>query len=453
SASSKLLYSGLRYFLRGRVTAARDAVRETRALEAHVAPGLIRRVATVVSVPPGTSLGARAVRSEFALRAYGAMAASAGGAAWRVVSPDEARGLVPSIAPEARGRAASIASEPRGTFVLTDEAQLDDTRLVLATALAAADLGAAVINHARVTAIAPEREHVRLAVRGPEGEISVVAKSVVNASGAWIDVVRRMEDPHAVPIARLVKGVQVVLSVDEPWGTALSIAGDADRIAMPWHGGLLVGVAEAPFDGPLGDHTATEADIDRALIVASELLPAAAARRDRIRAVSAGLYVHPRDDARVRQDTVTSVGRLGVVTIAGGTLTTHRLGAMDALQLLPERVRPAKRPPSLATIVAAAPALQRATISPSTMAHLASMYGDRVADVLAVAEGDATALERIHPDGPDIWAQVRYAIATELATTVDDITDRRTSLRWRGLADETVRERIARMLLPRLVPS
>ena len=34
-----------------------------------------------------------------------------------------------------------------------------------------------------------------------------------------------------------------------------------------------------------------------------------------------------------------------------------------------------------------------------------------------------------------------------------DITDRRTSLRWRGLADEATRERIARMLLPRLVPS
>jgi glycerol-3-phosphate dehydrogenase len=73
--------------------------------------------------------------------------------------------------------------------------------------------------------------------------------------------------------------------------------------------------------------------------------------------------------------------------------------------------------------------------------------------VLAHAASDPAALERIHPGGPDIWAQVRHATACELAVGVDDVVDRRTTLGWRGLADETTRERIARVLLATPVPA
>jgi glycerol-3-phosphate dehydrogenase len=126
---------------------------------------------------------------------------------------------------------------------------------------------------------------------------------------------------------------------------------------------------------------------------------------------------------------------------------------MDALQLLPARVRPRARRPTGEVLVARGPETTKAPVSPGTLAHLASVYGDRTDEVLAIASTDPSAFDRIHPDGPDVWAQVRYAISNEYAMTVDDITDRRTSLKWRGLADESIRERIARLLLPRLVPS
>ena len=57
--------------------------------------------------------------------------------------------------------------------------------------------------------------------------------------------------------------------------------------------------------------------------------------------------------------------------------------------------------------------------------------------------------ERIHPDGPEIWAQVVYARDQEWARTVDDVLRRRTTVTIRGLDTEPVRERVAALLAER----
>jgi glycerol-3-phosphate dehydrogenase len=53
---------------------------------------------------------------------------------------------------------------------------------------------------------------------------------------------------------------------------------------------------------------------------------------------------------------------------------------------------------------------------------------------------------RIHPDGPDVWGQVRYAAEHEWALTPEDVTRRRTTLDVRGLSTATICERIATFL-------
>lgn len=444
SASSKFLHGGIRYFVQGQFGIARDGLREKRALERDVVPGLVRPMPMVVSVERrrfGTPLALRA-----ALLAFDALGGWTGPRS-RVIDADEARRLVPAVA-----------ERPGGPYFIFDQKQIDDARLVLATVLAAGDAGAVVMNHARAHALAFSAEEVRVTVRGPEGELELRARSVVNASGAWVDAVRRLEDATAQPIARLSKGVHIVLPLAQPWGAAFSVHVDDEHnmLAVPWRGGLLVGVSDTPYEDSPSALSATDGDIEAVLGFATRMLPPGFARRDRIVASSVGLRVLPRGDgptATARRDNVTAVGRHGMVSVAGGKLTTHRLEAMDALQLLPARVRPRRRDPSRDTIVGRGPQSSKAPVSPGTLAHLAEIYGDRTEEVLAIATTDPSAFDRIHPDGPDVWAQVRYAISNEHAMTVDDITDRRTSLKWRGLAGEAVRERIARLLLPRLVPS
>jgi glycerol-3-phosphate dehydrogenase len=59
----------------------------------------------------------------------------------------------------------------------------------------------------------------------------------------------------------------------------------------------------------------------------------------------------------------------------------------------------------------------------------------------------------VHPDGPDVLAQVLFARDHEYALTVDDVVVRRTSLGLRGLTDEQTRERVATTLAGSPVPT
>jgi glycerol-3-phosphate dehydrogenase len=53
---------------------------------------------------------------------------------------------------------------------------------------------------------------------------------------------------------------------------------------------------------------------------------------------------------------------------------------------------------------------------------------------------------RVHPDAPEIWAQVAYARDHEWAETADDVLRRRTTLTIRGLATDDVRAKVQDVL-------
>src|SRR5207248_6078589 len=89
----------------------------------------------------------------------------------------------------------------------------------------------------------------------------------------------------------------------------------------------------------------------------------------------------------------------------------------------------------------------RAEADPELRAHLIRVYGVRAAAVLAYAEREPGALERIHPQGPDVLAQAWYAIDEEWAATVEDLARRRTTLSVRGLGGEEVRARLQALLV------
>jgi glycerol-3-phosphate dehydrogenase len=87
-----------------------------------------------------------------------------------------------------------------------------------------------------------------------------------------------------------------------------------------------------------------------------------------------------------------------------------------------------------------------AELDPDVRSHLLHLYGSNAPEVVAPASVDPTLLERLHPDGPDIVAQVRYAVEHEWARTAEDVLRRRTTLFYRGLADESTSARVAGLL-------
>jgi glycerol-3-phosphate dehydrogenase len=432
SASSKLVHGGLRYLPMGEYRLIRESHRERRALLDRVAPHLARPLAFLLPVYGGGPH--RALTIGAGLLVYSLLSGFRHSRA-RLVGKERARSLVPPLRTEGM-RAAG----------LYEDAQTHDSRLTLATVAAAARAGAVVVNHLPVTALEVAGGRVVAARAGDD--VLVRCRSVVNAAGPWVDEVRRLEAPAAPAVARLSKGVHVTMRQDDPWGAALTVPVDRGRVAfaVPWEGTLLLGTTDTEYEGDPGAARPEPEDIDTVLREAAVGLPAELLTRDRVLYAFAGLRVLPRgggDTASTPRDEVVHAGPAGMVSVAGGKLTTHRLIAVRVLRRLDAFARASV---SSDPLPGAGPLPPRPPdVEPAIWDHLAHLYGDEAARVAAAGAAP------VHPDGPDVWGQVHHAIEREWASTVEDVVRRRTTLAVRGLATDEVREAIGATLARRSV--
>jgi glycerol-3-phosphate dehydrogenase len=208
---------------------------------------------------------------------------------------------------------------------------------------------------------------------------------------------------------------------------------------------LLLGTTDTLYEDDPDKLEATEEDVRQVLGEAAAALDADLVRREAVRSTFAGLRVLPDTrsaTARTRRETMLLVGPAGMLTIAGGKLTTYRRIALEALGALrPDldlhRLDPEPAPlPGAADLRAAAEriATSHPQLEPHTRLHLAHLYGALADEVLAGSDEDPSLLQPLHPDGPDIAAQVGYARTREWACTAEDVFRRRTTLALRGLA-------------------
>lgn len=448
SASSKLLHGGFRYLAQRSYRLVHDAGRERHVLATRVASHLSRPLPVVLTMERGRW---PEWQLQYGLMLYHALSGFRRPRP-RLLDPDAAR----EIAPE-------LQTAEQRIHILLPEFQTDDSRLVLATALGAARSGAVVAPYVEVAGLdgsSARVDRIELVDRLAGVSLTVRARGVVNASGPWIDRIRSLEDPGCAPIARLSKGAHVTLPLSPGWSALVAFYSPDDRtsFAAPWRGTLLVGTTDTEFDGDPDLVGVDDDDIAEVLAGVAQLLPPERVERSRILSSWAGLRVLPRgegDTAVASREHLLSVGPRGVVSIAGGKLTTHRRMSTDALGLLPVELRP-RRPDSRPTpLPGSEPSLDGAGLTAAAgedaAGHLRSVYGSEADLLLAYAHEDR-AFERIHPGGPDVWAQVRFAVEHELACTVDDVVRRRTSLVHRGLATEDVRAAVAERMTDSRTP-
>ena len=428
SASSKLVHGGLRYLQLHDFALVREAHRERRMLQERLAPHLVRPLTFLLPVFRGAPHSAPTVAA--GMLTYAALSgfrhSSIG-----MVGASGARQLVPSLRTERLVAAAVF-----------QDAQTHDSRLVLATVAAAKSAGAVVANYLPITGL--ETAGGRLAA-GRAGDLLIRSRAVVNAAGPWVDQVRRLEDPAAEPMARLSKGVHVVLDLPaEPWVAALTtpLPGGRVTFAAPWEGMLLLGTTDTEYSGDPGLVRAEPEEVRTVLGEAAVALPAQVLARDRVRYSFAGLRVLPRgggSTARAHREELIETGPAGMVSVAGGKLTTHRQIAVRVLRRL-EAFRGTR--PTSDPLPGAGPLPPRpASVPAETWSHLTHLYGTEVLEVLGCGAGTP-----IHPSGPDVWAQVEYAVDREWALTVEDVLRRRTTIEVRGLATPDVRQAVAATL-------
>jgi glycerol-3-phosphate dehydrogenase len=460
SASSKLLHGGLRYLQTGAVKLVAENHFERRAVSRQVAPHLANPLTFYLPVYKGGPHGAAKLGA--GVFAYSALSAFGDGVG-HLLSPARAAQDVPELRTE----------NLKAVAVYGDD-QMNDARMALMTVRAAVDAGAVVLNHAEVTGLRFTRGRVtgaELKDRVSGQEFGADARLVLNATGPWVDHLRRMEDAGAAPSIRLSKGAHLVLKRTAPWKAALATPIDKYRItfALPWEDMLLLGTTDEEYEGDPGEVAVNEKDIAQILDEAAFSVRDQQLDRDLITYAFAGLRVlpgGPGSTAKAKRETVVTEGRGGMLSVAGGKWTTFRhIGrtVMKKLEALPGRPLgedfepiaslPKKLPlPGIANPRAVAHRLlvdqpePASRMAPETARHLATHYGSLAFDIARLANEDPALAERIHPDAPEIWAQVVWARDHEWAETEDDVLRRRTTLTIRGLATDEVRSRVRELL-------
>ncbi|WP_455358074.1 FAD-dependent oxidoreductase [Streptomyces sp. SYSU K21746] len=459
SASSKLVHGGLRYLQTGAVRLVAENHHERRVLAKDVAPHLVNPLTFYLPVYKGGPVGAAKLGA--GVFAYSALSAFGDGIG-KVISPAKAVAGNPGLKTD----------NLKAVAVYYDH-QMNDSRVAVMTVRAAVESGAVVLNHAEVTGLRMTQGRVsgaELKDRLDGTEFGVNARVVLNATGPWVDHLRRMEDKHSMPSIRLSKGAHIVMKRKSPWRAAMATPIDKYRItfALPWEDQLLLGTTDEKYEGDPADVRATESDIQQILDEAAFSVQDADLDPSLMTYAFAGLRVLPGGPGGVekaKRETVVSEGRGGMLSVAGGKWTTYRhIGrvVMDKLAKLPgspltEDMEPVSSLvrrvplPGVANPNAVAHRLlvdrePGSRMDPLTARHLASHYGSLSFDIARLVNEDPALGERIHEDGPEIWAQVVYARDHEWAETVDDVLRRRTTLTIRGLDTEDVRARVGDML-------
>ena len=415
SRSTKLIHGGVRYLKQGNVALVRESLRE-RAILLQNAPHLVHHLAFVVPVytwwhGPYYGIG---------LKLYDRLAGKLGINPSSVLSTDETLGRIPTLRPEGLRQGIEYY-----------DSQFDDARLAVNLAQTVFDHGGAAINYMKLIRFLKTGRRVRGAVLRDEEtghEYEVKARCVINATGAFTDEVRTLDEPGAEPLITASQGAHVVLPKSFlPGDSAIMVPKTPDgRIlfVIPWRDHVVAGTTDIPVDNVSLEPTPLEEEIDFILSTAAGYL-SQAPERSNVLSAFAGLrpLASTRGDKKTsclsREHTILT-GDSGLVTVTGGKWTTYRKMAQDVMKQAERVAGVEPRPCPTAEL-----RIHGWTDTPSAD-PVFGMYGAGAEAVERLAREDPALAEKLHPDLPYTAANVVWAAREEMARSVEDVLSRRT---------------------------
>ena len=442
SKSSKLVHGGLRYLQQGEIRLVYEALHERRRLRRN-APHLVKVLPFMIPVLTKDGVVSRKIA-----RALGSamwMYDLTGG--WRIgkfhrrLKADAAFRHLPTMP---RERLASA--------YLYYDAAADDARLCLTVARTAATFGAAVANRCAVTAITKDGAGRADGADVDAGDrtLHVRARTVVNATGVWADDLRCLDEGRHPDSIRPAKGVHLTVEWSKVRNDiAVVIPVPKDRrslFVVPWgprpdgtFAHTYVGTTDTDYDGPLDDPQCTEADVTyvlRALnasittgVEPSDVTGTWAGLRPLVKAGEATAGKEPsKRTADLSRRHKVQRSDSGVITVAGGKLTTYREMAEDTVDEVAALLHTSGRCRTRRLPLLGADGYRPDAVG-SPEAHLADRYGVLASDVQALINADATLGEPLVEGLAYRRAEAVYAARHEMATTLDDVLTRRTRAR------------------------
>jgi len=437
SRSSKLIHGGLRYLPQGELRLVRTALVERERLRRLTAPHLVKPLKFLFPLYRGRGPGRLALGAGLWL--YDLFA--------RTPRAERHQSL---------GSAGVLAAEPmlnpaalKGGALYYDAAG-DDARLTIENALDAAYNGGAIANYVELDSFAHAEGRIAAArIRDRLGGVpfELRARMFVNAAGPWVDEVRTLDDPAAPPAVRLTKGVHLVFGRERlPVREALVLGDAHNRIVfvIPHGEEVLVGTTDTDFNGDREHLAAEPQDIGYLLDVVSESLPGAKLGAADVAASFAGLRVLAatgggRAPSSVSREEIIVESSSGLLSVAGGKLTTHReiaqrivnraasvLGRAGGRCPTLDAPLPGARPVAIAGAGGAAQAL--AAMLADLREAMAARYGTRAIIPASLVRESPELARPLAAGCPVAAAEVIYAVRYEMALSVADFIQRRVAL-------------------------
>lgn len=355
---------------------------------------------------------------------------------------------------EALFRMPAMQSKKLTGAVAYADGQFDDGRYAMALAETFDGMGGEALNYARVTAF-ERRSDGKISAAVITDQISkqtlrVRARSFVNATGPFSDVVRQLASPKVPPRMHPSKGSHILFPLDglsERDAILVPKTEDGRVIfAIPWNGRLLVGTTDTGYT-PGEEMVVTKEEIEYLLRQLNPYL-SSPLRADQV--VSGYAGIRPLVAAQgikdtkklIRDDEVEFDAESGLISILGGKWTTHRLMGEETIDKVQQYLGKTATPSRTTDQPLSGAANYRWDywqtlaadfhLQPATAQHLAHKYGTTAPSVLKLAESDPSlALPLVEGQAP-IRAQVVYAVRNEMALTVEDVLARRIGLQLFG---------------------
>ena len=418
SRSSKMIHGGLRYLVSGDVAVVKESASERSTLH-RIAPHLAQKTPYVI---PTTNLQSK-LMLRAALWAYERLGGVAREDYHEVWSREELAQREPLIE----------RSQLNGAVVYP-EFLTDDARLTVATVRSAIDHGAVVSTYLRAVNIRREGDFAVSAVStlpGDQREVTVRARSVINAAGPWVDQVCGLEGDQQTRLA-LSRGVHLVFDhADLPVrNTVVMRTRDSRRIfAVPLGRYTYIGTTddyhpEFEYWPPV-----TEQDVDYLLSSTRRVMPEANLTADRIVSVWSGIRPLVGDGSGraskelSRKDEVWT-SSTGLLSVGGGKLSAYRAMAERIVDTLIENHAFTAKPCSTGEV----PLPGGESIMPAAMLEGLDMtQAERLARLYGT---EAPELARLALQKSLVAAEARHAVMYEGAQRLEDYWARRSSRAW-----------------------
>lgn len=440
SRSSKLIHGGLRYLPQGDVGLVIEAANERRVLR-HLAPHLARPIQMLY--PVHSRSGYATISA--GLWTYDRMARVLKEERNQMLSRDETLAIEPLLRPEKVYGAG-----------LYYECLTDDARLVIDTLKSAAALGAVIANYAPVTKLLTEGGRLigaTLRDTTTDTEVAVHAKAIVNAAGPWVDEVRLLQGGDERPCLHLTKGIHLVLPRERLSVSRIVVMNTPDKrsvFVVPRGAVVYLGTTDTDYEGRYDDPSITLDDVTYLLAAANATFAVERLGVDDVVGAWAGLrpllHEEGKKPTEISRKDEVMIGLTGLISIAGGKLTTFRKMAERVVDLVvaqltergvrtPEKTGESERATLRGGDIGddidafiTRLAQRWPQVSPDIVSRLVSIYGSDGERMVEAMVGDPSLARRCAPGSPVTRSEVAHAVREEMAMTLEDFLERRARL-------------------------